>query len=311
MEQQYLDALKKIVQFTKQNEEFGEALRKELEIAPSANVNFLSENGLDQIYEYCVKEVLKKQAENFYANFPIKEIISQLKYDFVRMEDFKRHNEFGDYALAVYQQIENICNYIIQLPLFYAYFYYKVESEQFTGEISKSIFGIDKGEKEKYLTWGIDRLKENKLGAKDKYKAVVYFIGKSVKPNFYYIDLFTALDSIYLCRNTSHRGETNQQNKEKIKTAYDEYSIYFMKFNGAFVNFITLIQDGYSLLLNELGSCVVEVNNVMTGILFYTAKDGRTGSAEYNDNSIQKGDKIILLPKNRHKMEAVKYNFTV
>ena len=106
--------LHKVIQLTRQNPEFNTELRKALEITPSAMSISIDEGKLDNIYEYCIEQILKKQANEFYQDFPIKSIIPSLVDDFVRMESFRRKDAFGDFCLALYQQIECITNCICE-----------------------------------------------------------------------------------------------------------------------------------------------------------------------------------------------------
>ena len=91
---------------TKQDVEFNEELRKKLGITSSASSALIDDDRLNQIYEYCIEKIIRKQAEDFYKDFPITAIVSTLIDDYVRMESFRRKDSFGDFCLALYQQIE-------------------------------------------------------------------------------------------------------------------------------------------------------------------------------------------------------------
>ena len=114
MEDNKKAAIEKIYLLTKQDAEFNEELRKKLGITSVANSAIIENERLNQIYEYCIEEIIRKQAEEFYKDFPITSIIPILIEDYVRMESFHRKDNFGDFCLALYQQIENISNKICE-----------------------------------------------------------------------------------------------------------------------------------------------------------------------------------------------------
>ena len=114
-------SLDRIVQFVKTvkdipgNEEFIAELRKVLNDTERPQLSIVDSNidpKIDHIYEYCIEEIARKQAKEFYADFPISEIVDGLVEDYVRMEYFRRKDNFGDFCLSVYQQIERITNVI-------------------------------------------------------------------------------------------------------------------------------------------------------------------------------------------------------
>ena len=73
-----------------------------------------TEKSIKKIYELCVKEIIQKQAQNFYYSFKIDAIKTKLEIDFVRMEHFRRDDNFEDFSLALHQQIENIINHLTE-----------------------------------------------------------------------------------------------------------------------------------------------------------------------------------------------------
>ena len=125
LNKQELDRVVAFVKAVKElpgNEEFIADLRmvlrethekKESSTQPSAvtaTVNTTSNPKIDEIYELCIEKIARQQAEGVYAKFPIKELIPGLVDDYVRMESFRRKDNFGDFCLALYQQIERITN---------------------------------------------------------------------------------------------------------------------------------------------------------------------------------------------------------
>ena len=118
MEENKKTAIEKIYLLTKQDAEFNEELRKKLGLTSVANSAVIDDNRLDQIYEYCIEKIIRKQAEEFYNDFPIAEIREQLQSDFIKMEMFRRKNNFDDFCLSLYQQIENMTNYVCDDSVF-------------------------------------------------------------------------------------------------------------------------------------------------------------------------------------------------
>ena len=84
MEENKKAAIEKIYLLTKQDVEFNEELRKKLGITSSASSAFIDDERLNQIYEYCIEKIIRKQAEDFYKDFPITTIVSTLIDDYVR-----------------------------------------------------------------------------------------------------------------------------------------------------------------------------------------------------------------------------------
>ena len=71
MEDNKKAAIEKIYLLTKQDAEFNEELRKKLGITSVANSAIIENERWNQIYEYCIEEIIRKQAEEFYKDFPI------------------------------------------------------------------------------------------------------------------------------------------------------------------------------------------------------------------------------------------------
>ena len=180
------EQLEKLLQFLDSlikepgNEWFIEELSKL--IIREDHYQHLPKSKIDDIYELCIEKILRKQAEEFYKDFPIKSIIPTLVEDFVRMEHFRRKDMFEDFCLAMFQQIECICNKacsvtpineIAERMMGYSPyvnnddFKQRQESES-NYSIAKLIFILDHIEKSKsYIS---------DLYAIDKIRAVVYFI---------------------------------------------------------------------------------------------------------------------------------------
>ena len=255
------DAIEKIYRLTLQDAEFNVALRKKLKIESSANAVWDNNERLDEIYELCIKKIIYNQAKDFYKEFCFVDIKEQLISDFVRMESFRRSDNFEDYSLALYQQIEVIINKICGMPgfinsinkLWNNTIYVNKDGTHHT--IGNEVFGIDKGENKKYLSDGLERAINNKLNAKDKLHIVIYFLGfwkeENVTNKVKYwkkigcFNFYKIIETIYLCRNTNHRGL--EQNKIEIITENKISSSYFL-FNWALKEFIAMVNENIEKL---------------------------------------------------------------
>lgn len=82
MDEKLISTLGKILRLCNQNAEFDKELRKRLDMASSANALSLDVERMDQIYEYCIEKVVRKQAQEFYSEFPISSIRDILVEDF-------------------------------------------------------------------------------------------------------------------------------------------------------------------------------------------------------------------------------------
>lgn len=66
------------------------------------------DNKIAEIYEYCIRQILKEQAESLYCGFPLTDIKAELVSDYVKMERAHRDNNIDDFGIRLYRQIENI-----------------------------------------------------------------------------------------------------------------------------------------------------------------------------------------------------------
>lgn len=303
MEENKKAAIEKICRLTKQDAEFNEELRKMLGMTSCKSSAIVEEERLNQIYEYCIEKIISDQAENFYMNFPIKEITIQLKKDFKRMEEFRRKNRFDDYSLALYQQIECIVNYFFSQDWFVQTINLQLGNVSYTtqkGEqrtISNEIFGSGD-----YLTKGLERVKNNQFSATDKWKCVIYFIGGFWRENRYpanYIKLSDEIYDIYLCRNTNHRGTTqNDSLKKKVEKFSDLFSFSYFKFNASLVEFVRIVQEGWIEYAPQILNA--EIFSILSSACFVKI-EGASQNEQIplallnNIKGLKVGDKISLL----------------
>lgn len=287
MEENKKAAIEKIYLLTKQDAEFNEELRKKLGITSVANSAVIDDERLNQIYEYCIEDILRKQASNFYEPFSNNAIRNSLVNDYIRMERSRRKNDFGDYALALYQQIEIILNAIFCVSsfketinktwsdVFYKY-YDKVKSKTVERTIGSIIFGTDTSEV-KYLSEGIERANKDKSNARDKIRIVLFFFKYYANSKFdvengaytsgynynEYTQAFELLWDIYSCRNTNHRNPELGEN-EKVKAIMQASSYSYFKFNWALTEFAWLTKDYNRTIELIINNKPIEENAIIT-----------------------------------------------
>lgn len=273
MEENKKAAIEKIYQLTKQDAEFNEELRKKLGITSVANSALIDDDRLNQIYEYCIEKIIRKQAEDFYKDFPITSIVSTLIDDYVRMESFRRKDNFGDFCLALYQQIENITNKICESSVLSEVtdkmwgclaFVKTPEGQQEpdikdrTGkaDIANLIFF---GTSKSGLPNAIEKSKKTLQNqfASDKIRIIVYFYGFGTKLRNSDFDIFREitglLNDIYQCRNMNHRGSTlTQWEEETLNRIIPMKSLYYFKFLGCLAQYISFIKKGNIEMSNIL-----------------------------------------------------------
>lgn len=263
MEQKYHDAIKKIVQLTKQDIEFDKELRKMLGVETSPNTVAIEDEKLSQIYEYCIEKNVRNQSLDFYSDFPVSALKSGLQEDFVKMEFYHRKDNFQEFCLALYQQIEAITNKLCENKDLYtitkqmwgdlAYVVNDYNSENFnreysekaTYQIAKLIFG-DKAY-ERHL------VSLQSLYANEKMKVIVYFLGYKtmMKSSDYktYIEITDNLSYIYNLRNCVHRGGSSTEWEQKILDKIMPLkSFYYFKFLGVLAQFIEFVKEGYDAI---------------------------------------------------------------
>lgn len=216
MDKTIKDAIEKIKRLSLQNAEFNEAMRKLFGTTNSAlSVSIVSSgNRIDEIYEYCIEKVIKEQSEQFYKHFPIKEIVPQLIEDFCRMERFKREDNFEDFCLAVFQQVECITNWFCQRERFIKLYESKKDENcnvmDRAGKSPSVLNLILKSKTEERKTLPLMKLFFN-----ERVRAVLYFVYFDEQIYRYVFDTkYNELNELYQCRNLNHRGGIPKNTKK-------------------------------------------------------------------------------------------------
>lgn len=265
MDEKITSTLDKICRLASQNSDFRNELRKRLNFT-STNSILLNDDRISHIYEYCIEEVVKKQAKDFYKDIPLPNIVHNLEEDFVKMEFFHRKNNFGDFCLSLYQQIECITNklcedsdlYDITSKMWGSPAYVKITKDvpvnianriESDYCVANLVFpGVNRKTGMSYY------IEKSKLAlqsqtARDKMRIIVYFVGyrAMMKGNDYdsYVELTSLLDDIYQCRNMNHRGNTLYPwEEERLNRILSMQSYYYFKFMGALAQYVDFIRTG-------------------------------------------------------------------
>lgn len=261
MDDKLTSTIDKITRLTQQNAEFDMELRKQLNVA-SANSVLSEDERINQIYEYCIEEIIRKQANEFYTDFPLQSIKDTLIGDFIRMESFRRKDNFGDFCLSLYQQIECITNKLcekkdlsdITEKMWGQPAYLKIEKDKEPSIYSRSgdytiaslLFGktnaFEKSRKSLQAQYAIDKI-----------RTIVYFWGYKAKMKNSDFDSFleitSLLNDIYQCRNMNHRGNTqNQWEKDTYDKIIPLKSLYYFKFLGVLAQYVEYIKEGWGYI---------------------------------------------------------------
>lgn len=225
---------------------------------------------ISQIYEYCIEKVIRSQAIDFYKDFPLKSIIPTIVEDFVRMETFRRKDNFGDFCLSLYQQIECITNKLCTNPSLsavvekmmghspYVKFGKNIETtigNRVDGEYTIAALLFPGQNKKTGLPYSIEKSKVTLQSqyANDKMRILVYFIGYKtlMKISDYdsYIEFTSLLSDIYQCRNMNHRGNTlNEWEQSTLNRISPLKSFYYFKFMGVLAQYVDYIRNGFDYI---------------------------------------------------------------
>ena len=257
-----MSTIDKITRLTQQNAEFDMELRKRLNVA-SANSVLSDDERINEIYEYCIEKIIRQQAIEFYTDFPLQSIKDILIGDFIRMESFRRKDNFGDFCLSLYQQIECMTNRLcekkelsdITEKMWGHPAYLKIEKGKElsiysrNGDYTIASLLFPGNNKQSGNTNAFEKSRISLQYAIDKIRTIVYFLGYKamMKSSDYdsFIEITSLLNDIYQCRNMNHRGNSqNQWEKETFARIVPLKSLYYFKFLGVLAQYVEYIKEG-------------------------------------------------------------------
>lgn len=238
------DDLTKLIQLIVEitNAPENEWFKKDLIGKLAAGHDNVNPSALDDIYEYCIKIIIKDHAEKFYADFKLIDIKEKLISDFVRMEKFRREDNFEDFCLALFQQLEGVINklstteiqiYVKQNSNINTHKVWDKESnENIQQKLWQLIFNpnLDQAKIDKKISTEI-----NYWDFSEKYRAVLffYYFKKRVKSHIDFQNIFFIGYDLYQARNLNHRGGKLSESQERtvVKVKSNSHRYYF-KFLG-------------------------------------------------------------------------------
>lgn len=240
-----LDFLKNNILAIPDNQWFSKELYNIL--APTADAK------ISDIHEQCIEKILQEQANGFYRDFVIKEIQPQLIADFIKMEHWRRRNNVQEFCMALYQQIENIINYLSRdsnLILIWrnirrANFFVDIRAKDIR------VRGNGKSIEQSIIYDSKNYGRElNELVAMDKFKAILFLIVYKTKVDWNNVSLFNEDFNkgydIYMTRNLNHRGNIVDENKTKrISYIFDNSTFAMCSLLGFYALFVSGINNGY------------------------------------------------------------------
>lgn len=239
--------LEKLLHFLKkitdqpENSRFREKL-SEL-IVPSANI--IEDERIDSIYELCVRNIIFQQAENFYRDFKITSIKKTLIEDFIRAEKFKRENEFSDFSLAVFQQIEIIVITLFNDQVIRDYFK-EISTQPAFPKYTDKRNPNEKISIMKFFDFNNFEFDKWKFNAKLKAVLYYYYFKKSPYNKITFDKIFFPINNIYLARNQNHRGDSLSSSAYQQKTINEIFSNkekHYFKFLGVLEDFVSKINS--------------------------------------------------------------------
>ena len=263
-----MSTIDKIARLTQQNTEFDRQLRKRLNVA-SANSVLSDDERINDIYEYCIEDIIKKQATEFYADFPLQTIKDRLIGDYIRMESFRRKDNFEDFCLSLYQQIECMTNKLCEnkdlsdiTEIMWGHpAYLKIEKGKDTSiynrggdyTIASLLFPGNNKQSGNTNAFVKSRISLQTQYAMDKIRTIVYFLGYKamMKSGDYdsFVEITSLLNDIYQCRNMNHRGNSqNQWEKETFDRIFPLKSLYYFKFLGVLAQYVEYIKEGWGYI---------------------------------------------------------------
>lgn len=229
-----------------------------------------TESSIKKIFEHCIKEIIEKQAHDFYKDFRIIEIKEKLISDFIRMEQFRREDNFEDFSLSLFQQLEGIVNFLTEKHNGFRLAILKSKNEPVYKILNKQTMLYDQFdlsnlilpksppkndtpesiEKEnKYYLKNVENLFQKDIYNWDytqKLRAVIYYFvfGQKIYNYFDFKTFFDIGKDIHQARNLNHRGGFLYPNQiDTLNRIDNSKHKYYFKFLGYLETLTSKIND--------------------------------------------------------------------
>ena len=246
-----LDFLQSRILSNPANQWFAKDLYKILAPASDARIS--------DIYEQCIESILQDQAREFYKDFVIAPIRSQLIADFVKMEHWRRRNNIGEFGLAVYQQIECVINWLGRDNILSEVFRTMMNALCYVDGYNPSV--SNRYEKSSYTIAQLLFMHDAPTKSKeilsqqwtfDKFKAINYFVcHKGCLTSFQFnqfVEENNLFGEIYSLRNLNHRGnDLTDKEKDRLKNIETNPSRAFLTITSFLCWFVNSINQGFPL----------------------------------------------------------------
>lgn len=200
---------------------------------------------LDDIYEYCLSKKLASQANGFYRDFSMLDIKDELINDFIQMEEYRRRDNFANFCVMLFRQIEAIVNSICLDPAFDSMvhrMYPKILYQ--TKTLENFVYGEQQPEQsskslsEQFIT--------------NKFAMVHIFIVMGYNGNRFDIQSITENKNLFYelsqVRNMIHgAGKSTPKQIQTRETVINEKDVYYLRFLTLLSNFVSKIKSNYPL----------------------------------------------------------------
>lgn len=264
------EQLKKLLRFiddlAKQegNEWFKEEISKNYSKIKKT-VNVTSDHELiEKVHEYCIQEIIQTQAQKFYSDFALSEIKSQLITDFQKMENFRRHGDFENFCLSMFQQVEYIVNHVLSKPEIKdallaekgtpALLKFNHELKTYTKSGTLNVGSLIAQYAREDKVSELFRKKIDDWYFANKFRAVIYYyyFNTEIKQNTEEFErIYKTGNYLYQVRNLNHRGGIKSDYQENIlKEILPHRDRYYLRFMGFLEEFVRRVNDTLMLVTN-------------------------------------------------------------
>jgi hypothetical protein len=249
------ESLVKLMQLVEEisNQPGNEWFRNAMKIKYASEAEVLNSSAIEEIYEYCIKLIVKDQAEKFYSDFKLRDVKRKLIEDFIRMEKFRREDNFEDFCLAVFQQIEGIVNRLCTDELHESFLTHMYEEthkvkNKVTGQLEpqtlwKLVLYPDLS-KADLLVKASKKLSQWDFLERCKLILYFYYYNGQIYNHNAFLKYYFFINDLYQSRNLNHRGGTMRESQEKVinNVTSNKYKYYF-KFLGLLEDFTTTVNS--------------------------------------------------------------------
>ncbi len=232
-----------------------EWFKRELDRNPVNKSMDVNSTAIEEIYEYCIKVIIKDHAQKFYSDFKLLDIKERLIEDFIRMEKFRREDNFEGFCLAAYQQLEAITNslaeklslleYLQQNKDIPALHMYDRDTKTFVRKGNQTIGRLIFTTNENAKILDFISAPINKWFFNHKLRLVIYvfYFNTEIRVN---ADLFERVfdlgNYLHQGRNLNHRGVVQTKYQQDIlDDLIPNQHKYYFKFLGFLEDFTTRI----------------------------------------------------------------------